>query len=125
MLTYRPPLQAFTLSGFAMLLLTAPAVEGATYVAASTKGSDVQAKINIARDGDTVVVPAGTARWTTPLSITKNLTLKGAGVGQTVIFDEVPRAPQSHTIDVVLTKDLPFRLTGFEFRGGSTVTAEN
>ena len=84
-----------------MLFLTAPAVEGATYVAASTKGSDVQAKINIARDGDTVVVPAGTARWTTQLSITKNLTLKGAGIGQTVIFDEVPRSPQVHTMDVV------------------------
>jgi len=125
MLISNPSLQAFILSGFAMLFLTAPAVEGATYVAASTKGSDVQAKINIARDGDTVVVPAGTARWTTQLSITKNLTLKGAGIGQTVIFDEVPRSPQVHTMDVVLTKNLPFRVTGFEFRGDSNVTAAN
>jgi hypothetical protein len=125
MLTSHRSLQAFILSGFAVFLFTVLTARGSTYYAASAKGSDVQAKIDLAHDGDTILVPAGTARWTTQLNITKNLTLKGAGIGQTVIFDEGPRAPQSHTMSVVLTKDLPFRVTGFEFRGDSSVTKPN
>src|SRR6266446_6652748 len=102
----RTSFQARILSGIAIFLFTTLTLPGASYSAASAKVTDIQAKIDLAHDGDTVVVPAGTAQWTTPLSITKNITLKGAGIGQTVIFDDVRRAPQSHTIDVVLTKDL-------------------
>ena len=118
----RTSFQARILSGIAILLFTTLTLRGATYTAASANVTDIQSKINLARDGDTVIVPAGTARWTTQLLITKNLTLRGAGIGQTVIFDAVPRGPQSHTLHVVLTKNLPFRLTGFEFQGDSSVT---
>jgi len=117
--------QARVLSGISVFLFTTLTLPGASYFAASPKVTDIQSKIDLARDGDTVVVPAGTARWTTELLITKNLTLRGAGVGKTVIVDAVPRSPQSHTVDVVLTKNLPSRLTGFEFRGDSSVTAGN
>jgi hypothetical protein len=121
----RTSFQARILSGIAILLFTTLTLRGASYSAASAKLTDIQAKIDLARDGDTIVVPAGIARWTTELLITKNLTLRGAGIGKTVIVDAVPRGPQSHTLHVVLTKDLPFRLTGFEFQGDPSVSADN
>ena len=121
----RTSFQARILSGIAILLFTTLTLQGATYFAASPNLTDIQSKINLAGDGDTVIVPAGTARWTQELLITKNLTLRGAGIGRTVIVDAVPRAPQVHTMRVVLSKNLPFRLTGFEFRGDATVTKPN
>jgi hypothetical protein len=36
---------------------------------------------NLAVDGDTIAIPAGTFSWTTTLTITKAITLQGAGVG--------------------------------------------
>jgi hypothetical protein len=86
--------------------------------------TDIQAKINLARDGDTVTVPAGTARWTVPLEITKNITVRGAGIGRTVIYDTVPRT-QLCLLHVTLSGNLPFRLSGLEFRGDSSVTKPN
>lgn len=112
-------------SGLAILLFTTLTARGASYFATSAAVSDIQSKIDLAHDGDTVIVPAGTAHWKASLEITKNITVRGAGIGQTVIYDEVPRAPQVHTIRVVLSRDLPFRLTGFEFRGDATVTKPN
>jgi hypothetical protein len=46
----------------------------------------VQAAVNSARNGDTVLIPAGSAVWTSGLTINdKGINLIGAGVGQTVI----------------------------------------
>ena len=60
----RTSFQARILSGIAILLFTTLTLRGATYSAASANVTDIQSKINLARDGDTVIVPAGTARWT-------------------------------------------------------------
>ncbi|MFL6449630.1 MAG: hypothetical protein ACJ746_18400 [Bryobacteraceae bacterium] len=55
-----------------------------TINAATCNQSDVQAAVNSASSGATVVVPAGNCTWTT-LSINKALTFQGAGSGQTKI----------------------------------------
>jgi hypothetical protein len=57
----------------------------ATITAASCSQNDVANAVSNAARGDTVTVPAGTCTWSTPVSITKGLTLSGAGVGKTVI----------------------------------------
>jgi hypothetical protein len=106
----------------ASFLISAPA-HASTLRAASVRSTDVQAQIDLANDGDTVIVPAGTMVWRTGLNVRKNITVRGSGIGQTIIIDEVPRTPGSHAINVALSKDLPFRLTGFEIRGSPTVTA--
>ena len=113
------------LSGVVLSFATAFNVGATTYLAASPQVSDIQAKVNLANDGDTVTVPAGTVSWKAPLEITKNITVRGAGIGKTIIQDEVPRTPGSYTLRIALTKDLPSRLTGFEFRGGTAVTKPN
>jgi hypothetical protein len=65
-------------------------VKGAIVQAKSVSHADVHAAVQSATDGDTVTVPAGTETWTTTLEVTKNITLRGAGSGLTVIIDAVP-----------------------------------
>lgn len=58
----------------------------ATITAASASYADVNTACNTtAARGDTVIVPAGTATWGSTLTLTKEITLIGAGIGNTVI----------------------------------------
>ena len=89
----------------------------ATWPAVDTQEANVAAAVANASDGDTVTVPAGTATWSAQLTITKHITMQGAGVGQTIIYDNAPKGGSNqHLILVKLSGDKPpFRLTGFEF----------
>jgi hypothetical protein len=57
----------------------------ATINAATSSLSDVTAAINNASAGDTVVVPAGSYSWSSNIMLSKNITVKGAGAGNTII----------------------------------------
>src|SRR5688572_33301535 len=71
--------------GLTSLSTVRPAHAG-TITAASCQKVDVQNAINAAVNGDTVAVPAGTCTWAERASwINKNIHVKGAGIGQTVI----------------------------------------
>ena len=59
------------------LLLAARNISASTWYAATANQSDVSAAIIRAADGDTVVIPVGTVRWTTGVAITKGVTLRG------------------------------------------------
>jgi hypothetical protein len=95
---------------------------------------EVQKAIDAASDGDTVLVPAGSAAWTTlqenrPAVVIsrkgreKRISLQGAGIDKTVITD----ATGSQCFQVVIktseagiysgVKDKAFRITGFTFKG--------
>ncbi|MFA6339136.1 MAG: hypothetical protein WCW87_03715, partial [Candidatus Paceibacterota bacterium] len=61
------------LSAIVFLFVGVPGVVLAdTHTAASANVSDVQTAVNAASNGDTVQIPAGTATWTSSLSITKS-----------------------------------------------------
>lgn len=93
--------------------------------AKSPAQTDVATAVVLARNGDTVIVPAGTAHWTTPVTITKFITLQGAGTtldgvgNDTIIYCDVAG---NSSLNVSLPSEVPsnlaysFRLTGFEFR---------
>ncbi|MBN1363500.1 MAG: hypothetical protein JW976_01710 [Syntrophaceae bacterium] len=91
--------------------------DAATINAASASYSDVSAAVSAASSGDTVVVPAGSETWNSPLIIKKGLTFEGAGIGNTVITSNitdqnagiVKYAPASPALNE------PFRITGFTF----------
>jgi hypothetical protein len=79
-------------------------VQAKVVTAATPALQDVAKAVAAAAEGDTVMVPAGTASWTSPLSITKGITLQGATTiggspsrpvvaDQTIILDEIPRVP--------------------------------
>lgn len=59
-----------------LLLLTALAARGATIVASSASLADVQAAVNSASDGDTVMIPNGSVTWTGGISTTKQILIR-------------------------------------------------
>jgi hypothetical protein len=112
--------------------------QGATITAKTAALVDVQAAIAAAVDGDTVVVPAGTASWTSALDVTKGITIQGATTitgtrdnptvtDATIILDNVSR---TNVLTAILRATIPlgksFRLSGFTFKAGSiTALADN
>jgi hypothetical protein len=112
---------------FALLVTLTAALSGAsTITAASCSAGDVQAALNQASAGDTVMIPAGTCSWTSPISwdAPANVTVLGAGslttVGggdATVIIDNY--ASESPLIGISTSASGTFRLAGITVRGGS------
>jgi len=97
-------------------VMVPPLIYAATWPAIDAQEANVAAAIANASDGDTVTVPPGVVTWSAQLTITKHITLQGAGIGQTVIYDNAPKGGDQHLILVTLSGDNPpFRLTGFEF----------
>jgi hypothetical protein len=108
----------------------------ATINANSPSFTDVSAAIASASDGDTVIIPAGTATWTSTLTITKGITL----IGQTTTNSDDGTATDNTIITENLTRDSggnavlfwfntnlgkTYRLSGLTFREGSTTPASN
>jgi hypothetical protein len=90
----------------------------ATIQATSPAYTNVASAIGLAKEGDTVTIPAGTASWTTTLTVTKAITLQGAGIGQTIILDNMPaKAPNPQSLLVINTvAGKHYTLGGIEFR---------
>ena len=85
----------------------------ATIRAQSPAPPHVQAAIDSARDGDIVMVPAGSAAWGKSVVLSnKNLTLQGAGMTQTVITNLTDVG-----LHVKAAEGKPFRITGLGFDG--------
>jgi len=114
----------------AMFLPAAGKAKGATVEAKSAELADVKSAIASAHAGDTVMVPAGEASWTSFLIITKSITLQGAtSVGgnlsnpvvtdKTVILDNVPR--QGHRQDSAKQQQGQPRQRGAFFHGGTSL----
>ena len=70
-----------TITGIILLLLLAGSgsARAAVINAASPSLADVNSAVSSASDGDTVVIPTGSATWSSQLSITKAITLGGSG----------------------------------------------
>ncbi|MDG0814533.1 DUF4073 domain-containing protein [Cohnella rhizosphaerae] len=60
-----------------------PAIAHLKHGSTTTDYTSIQAAIDASVDGDTVTIEAGTYRG--QLTVTKNITLEGAGIGQTII----------------------------------------
>jgi Domain of unknown function (DUF4082) len=98
------------LSGVASLLLgSLSAAQAATINAASCNYSDVLSAYNSANSGDTVAIPAGNVTWSAGLSISKSVTIQGAGSTKTII-----NKSGSFTVFTVsgMGADVPVRITG-------------
>jgi hypothetical protein len=80
---------------------------------------EIKNKLESAEDGDTVNIPKGKCIFKTHIIINKNITLKGAGVDQTIFFND-----QTKLYDAVLNitnNDKPIRITGITFQGKAIV----
>jgi hypothetical protein len=112
----------------AMLVLAVSATvstpEAATIAARSCNATDVQRAVISAQEGDTVAMPAGHCTWTSQIQINnKGITLRGAGIGQTVITngyssDEVLRI-------ILQAGDATTHITGFTIDADRRDTGSN
>jgi len=98
---------------------------GATINAASCSQSAVAGALDAANRNDTVAVPSGTCSWSTPVSLTKGITLVGAGAGNTIITSSggarlVSVAPDSTAI----ANSENITISGFTFDGGGASGAD-
>src|SRR5262249_26964239 len=84
--------------------------------------TDVQTAINSAARGATVTVPAGTCTWATVVTLTKGITLQGAGAASTVINNGVGDATvlQISPDSTAIANDETIKVTGFTFDGSGT-----
>ena len=97
---------------------------GRIITAVSLAREDVQAAIDQAEDGDTVLLPAGTVTWTSQNNIPavsldkKGITLLGAGIGKTIINTIIGTGYGNGTLRIVGVLGKPFRISGFSFPSG-------
>jgi hypothetical protein len=104
------------LSGF-----SAPAAFATTWPSDGTAASVQAIDNNQAQNGDTITVPTGTFTWASRVTITKAITLQGAGVGVTIIRDAVQ---SGQLIQWTLAAGYPSRITGIEFQDGGRVNKQ-
>ena len=83
-----------------------------TFTAASTSAADVQNAINKAHDGDTVLVPAGSATWTSEVIVSNAITLQGAGINSTIITSSLNPALWANN-----DNKGELQISGFTFNG--------
>jgi hypothetical protein len=86
--------------------------DAATINAASCSQADVTAAYTAAAAGDTVAIPAGNCTWTAQLSVTKSITIMGAGASSTKITRGALTTP---LINIALPLDVPVRISGIYF----------
>jgi hypothetical protein len=82
--------------------------------------ADVEAAVNSAQDGDTILIPAGTCAWTKVMSVNKNITIQGAGIDQTVLVHAIPWSTTAATQMFIFNTKVggQMRLTGMTLDGG-------
>ena len=103
--------------------------QAATIQASSCSRDHVSAAVNSARDGDIVVIPAGSCTWNSTVTIdNKSITLQGAGIDRTIITDGIsslPNAGKPRMLDWFVKAGGVSRLTGFTFHGGTAGGNDN
>jgi hypothetical protein len=92
---------------------------GSTILATNTSVVAVQAAINAATRGDTVLIPEGSNFWTSQLVVSKAITLEGSGTGKTIITDGWGNSSLP-LIKVVASRPGLTRLTGITFYQSKT-----
>jgi hypothetical protein len=110
--------------------LAAWTARGDIISAPTCSDEDVQAAIDAAADGDTVLVPAGSCTWDAAVVLDdKSVILRGEGMDVTVITDATSDAWAQEPLWIDGSSGKSFRVTGFTFKGmqrrGSTEPAIN
>jgi hypothetical protein len=95
-----------------------PTVEAKTVEANSCSRADIQTAINFASNGDTVNVPAGSASWSSPISVDKDLSIIAAGKTKTSIT-------LSNNDAFVLSNEYNIRISGFGFKNATIRLTDN
>jgi hypothetical protein len=98
----------------------APHCEATVYYSDGSAANLQAIHDNQAQNGDTITLPAGTFTWTTGVTISKGITLQGAGIGQTILRDAMTTG--ASTLRFNLATGRAARLTGIEMTDGGRTT---
>ena len=113
-----------------LLFAASGGAQAKTITAVTPSLFDVTKAIGSAVDGDTVIVPAGTATWTAKLAITKGITLKG----QTTVASAGTSSPTATDLTIIkdhtpatgpiirVTSNAFFKMVGLTFVPGTRTT---
>lgn len=101
-------------TNYALIIATNLGYAMTVYPASGSMANVSNAVHHIARNGDTVELPSGTSTWTNQLTIYKSITLKGQGIGNTIIRDGRNTYGQ-YVIRTELTNARTTRITGIEW----------
>jgi hypothetical protein len=108
-----------------ILLASLFRAHAATYTAATASRADVITAMASATHGDTVNVPAGSATWTAALTVSKGISLVGAGTNSTIItanFTDSTKALIYVEADASMrSADALTRISGFQLNCASMV----
>ena len=107
------------LLGLTCYCLVSLQCEATVYHSNGSAGS-VQGFANIANNGDVITIPAGTFTWSTQVTISKGITLRGAGTGVSIIRDAIQGGS---LLTWRLVANQNSRMTGIEFRDGGRVNS--
>jgi hypothetical protein len=120
-------------------------LQGAVISARSASLIDVTTAVALAKDGDTVLVPAGSASWSNELDISKAITVKGATtidvtIGGLPVDKPYPAPPYSaandktiitrdnqnggHSVVITASNGKKIRFSGFTFLKGTSKTLQ-
>jgi hypothetical protein len=120
-------------------------LQGAVISARSASLIDVTTAVALAKDGDTVLVPAGSATWSNELDISKAITVKGATtidttIGGLPVDKPYPAPPYSaandktiitrdnqnggHSVVITASNGKKIRFSGFTFLRGTSATRQ-
>ena len=121
-------LRLLTFAALLPLFSVLTAVHAETRTTASLTPQAVWEAINAAKDGDTVLLPEGTAVWTKGWNSghgakMKAIIIQGAGMDKTVIRTDTTTAGGDKSFVVNGVEGKPFRITGITFDGTGFPTA--
>jgi hypothetical protein len=103
-----------------------PMAGGSSTIPFDGTQSDLAAKHGAATTGDTLIAPVGTFPWVGISSITKGITLMGAGIGQTIIIDaRVGSGATRNVISIYIPSGAVTRVSGFTVQGDGAQTMVN
>ena len=104
--------------------------QAAAVHAASCSAADTEMAMGATRDGDIVVIPSCPAgvSWPSTMTVTKGITIQGAGIGRTVLLDGVFKgnalcAGGGPMLRFLVASPKTWRLSGLTVRGSAPNTA--
>ena len=104
-----------------LLLVLSQAHANVTITAGGADFASVKAAVAKASDRDTVVIPAGTSTWTKTLTISKSISILGAGIDQTILIDQTPKGKGQNPLFRIESKSKTMlsRISGFTINGST------
>ena len=97
------------------VLSSASSLRAATVSALNCSSAAVLTAVSLAADGDTVTIPPGNCTWTSSVTVSKSITLQGAGQDATVI------SASGTDFLLINGNGAAFRLTAIGFTGNNPI----